>query len=65
MRLTEAEKAHHELMIGGGVRVLVDQSGERIEFQATNLSRLKAYIADLKKDLGILTRHAGPLGFYF
>lgn len=64
-RLVEAEKAYHELAIGGGVRTLVDQSGERIEYQATNLTRLAAYIATLKTELGILPRPAGPLGFYF
>jgi hypothetical protein len=64
-RLAEAEKAYHEIAIGGGVRTLVDQSGERIEYQATNLTRLAAYILELKRQLGILPRQGGPLGFYF
>lgn len=64
-RLSEAEKAYHELVTGAGVRTLVDQSGERIEFQATNLPRLLAYIQTLKVELGIAPRTAGPLGFYF
>ncbi|MFC3724395.1 gpW family head-tail joining protein [Neoaquamicrobium sediminum] len=64
-RLAEAEKAYHEIATGGGVRTLVDQSGERIEYQPASLSRLQAYILDLKRQLGILPRHAGPLGFYF
>lgn len=64
-RLVEAERAYHEIVIGGGVRTLVDQSGERIEYQTANLTRLAAYILDLKRQLGTLPRQAGPLGFYF
>lgn len=65
LRLEEAEKAYHDLMIGGGVRTLVDQSGERIEYQMTNIGRLRAYIAELQKALGIAPKASGPLGFFF
>ncbi|ERP95648.1 head-tail joining protein [Labrenzia sp. C1B10] len=64
-RLAEAEKAYHELMVSGGVRTLVDQSGERIEFSPTNLSRLRAYIAELKLALGEPVVPRGPMGVFF
>lgn len=51
-RLNEAELVYHELSIRGGVRTVVDQNGERIEFSQTSLSRLSAYIASLKAQLG-------------
>lgn len=62
--LTDAENAYHALMIGGSVRVTVDQNGERVEFTSANAARLKAYIEHLKQQLG-LTTVRGPAGVYF
>lgn len=63
-RLSEAETAHHQLMMGSKASVIVDSNGERIEFQAANASRLAAYIQDLKRQLG-LTSTSGPMTVYF
>lgn len=54
-KLTEAESAYHKLVTGAAARVFVDQNGERIEYIAPNASRLAAYIADLKRQLGTVT----------
>jgi len=62
-RLTEAENALHEVMMGKSVRTIVDQSGERIEFSPTNTSRLSAYIEGLKRQLGLLSI-SGPMRVY-
>lgn len=63
-RLTRAEEAYDTLMIGGSVRVTVDQNGERVEFTAANAARLAAYIQELKRQLGLLTV-TGPAGVIF
>lgn len=52
-RLAEAEAAYHKLMIGEAAKVYVDQNGERLEFNVMSASKLAAYIADLKRQLGM------------
>lgn len=59
-RLTAAEEAYHELMVGASARVFVDQNGERIEYAPANAGRLAAYIQDLKRQLGLLSNN-GPM----
>lgn len=51
-RLTEAEKAYFDIISGRGIRTLVDQNGERIEYGPANLPRLSSHIAELKRALG-------------
>lgn len=51
--LAEAEKALHQINIGGGVRVLSDQNGERVEFGSANRYGLIAYINQLRTELGM------------
>lgn len=63
-RLAQAEEAYHQLMLGGQAKVYVDQSGERIEYGTTNATKLAAYIADLKRQLGIGCGD-GPLTIWF
>jgi hypothetical protein len=58
-RLNQAETAYHELMTGRQPRVLVDQNGERVEYNPSNAFRLAAYIADLKRQLGLIS--VGPM----
>lgn len=47
-RLAAAEKAYHDLMTGGSVRVFVDQNAERVEYTAANKQNLWSYIIGLR-----------------
>ena len=60
-RLDEAEEALHRIELGQGVRVFVDQNGERIEYTASNRSSLQAYIRKLKFQLNP-SSEGGPMG---
>lgn len=62
--LQEAETALHSLSIGTQARVVVDHSGERVEFTATNIGKLNAYITSLKRQLGLIGP-ARPAGVIF
>ena len=59
-KLDAAEDALHDIQIGGQVRVTVDQNGERVEYSVANVTRLKAYILEMKLELG-QTTIPGPL----
>lgn len=59
-KIDEAEDALHEIQIGGQVRVTVDQNGERVEYSVASIPRLKAYILEMKIELGQKTV-SGPL----
>lgn len=50
-KLQEAEDALHALLLGQQARVITDQNGERVEFNAANRSALIAYIARLKHEI--------------
>ena len=60
-RLAEAQKAYHSLQIGTSARVVVDQNGERVEFTATNSTKLKAYIQELQDLLACKSTKSGPI----
>ena len=60
-KIAEAEAAMHDLATGKQVRVVVDQSGERIEFTASSAARLRGYVEDLKAQKAGSTRR-GPMG---
>lgn len=60
-RLSEAETALHELALGNKARVFVDQNGERVEFAMTSMDRLRAYVLNLKVQLGQPTGVSGPM----
>lgn len=68
-RLDEAKDAYHDLMTGRAVRVLVDQNGERVEYQASNRNQLALYIQQLEDELskcvGGDVSTSGPLRFFF
>lgn len=51
-RLEEAEAARHRLMTGAQ-EASVEYAGFKTSFSATDLARLDAYIAGLRRDLGI------------
>ena len=61
-RLTAAEDAYHQLMLGQSARVVVDQNGERVEYTSANAVRLAQYINELKRQLG--TYVAGPMNVF-
>lgn len=46
--LKDAMDAYNQLNIGGSVRVVVDQNGERVEYTAANRQSLWAYILRLQ-----------------
>lgn len=50
-QLDQARAAYHNLMTGKLPRVVVDQNGERVEFNAANSSKLLAYIQQLENEL--------------
>ena len=52
-RLDNAETQYDLLMTGQSAKVFVDQNGERIEYAQASAAKLSAYIADLKRQLGI------------
>lgn len=64
-KLDDAEKAYHDLLTGRALRVVVDRNGERVEFTAMNRQMLKAYIDELRTQLGLNTTSNAPLQFLF
>lgn len=50
-RLTEAEAAYHDLLIGKAAVEVRDANGETIRYSSANAGRLAAYIADLKRQI--------------
>jgi membrane protease subunit (stomatin/prohibitin family) len=68
-KLAEAKAQYHALVTGTLARVIVDKNGERVEFTAANRQGLQNYIAELSKELGLLTPSVmpsnGPINFLF
>lgn len=62
-KLTAAEAALHDLLIGAAVRVYVDQNGERIEYTTANRAKLYQYIDELKMLITPPTA-MGPMRIY-
>lgn len=65
--LKQAKDAKHQLMTGKAPRVIVDNNGERVEFNTANVSQLNTYIAELESSLARAGSSAvrGPMGFFF
>lgn len=62
-RLKEAERAYHNVTLGGMARTFVDQNGERVEYTPANALRLRGYILELRSMLGMPLRGVcGPMG---
>lgn len=61
--LKEAEQAYHNLMTGTAT-VRVKKDGREVEFGRADANKLKAYIEQLKAELGIATRRRRPAGVY-
>jgi hypothetical protein len=62
--LAEAKAARHKLVIGQLARVFMDQNGERVEYTATNIKALDAYISSLEGQI-TPTLARRPIGFFF
>lgn len=63
-QIRAAKQAYHDLMTGKSARVVVDSSGERVEYSAANADRLRAYLAELESQVasGATTaRRRGPI----
>ena len=63
-RLTEAEAAYHDLLIGKAVVEVRDANGETIRYTLANRAALSAYIEDLKRQIGSVSV-SGPMRPFF
>jgi hypothetical protein len=67
--LLEAELALHKLATGQTANVIVDQNGERVEYNKASMSSLRTYIGDLKAQIaqagGTGPASVGPLRPWF
>lgn len=63
--------AYHEVATGTKARVYVDQNGERVEYNVTNLDKLRGYISTLQASIaqggtnGMFAKPSGPARFLF
>jgi hypothetical protein len=65
-RYNEAKNAYHALNTGSLAKVIVDQNGERVEFNTANRANLYQYIKELETELGMSNANAyPPLQFIF
>lgn len=67
-KLDEANEAKHKLITGKLARVFLDQNGERVEFNKTNLADLDAYIRQLESVVSptlAALKAPRPIGFIF
>ena len=53
--LAEAEAARHQIAIGGNPQSVSTGSGKSVTYSATTLGQLDAYIASLRRQLGLPT----------
>jgi len=60
--LQQAKDAYHQLMLGRNAIVVVDQNGERIEYQRANSAKLLQYIRMLEDQLAAENGGARPGG---
>lgn len=63
--LQQAKDAKHKLVTGQLARVFIDQNGERVEFTATRIDDLNAYIRELEQTVTPTTCVRRPIGFIF
>lgn len=70
--LREAKEAEFRISTGQNVVIVIDQNGERLEYQKANLSALQNLIRKMEIELracGLLNdagiAHYRPLGVYF
>lgn len=68
VRITKLESQYDDLLSGKAIRRFVDQNGEQVEYTAANVSRLLAFINELKAMVDCnfkRTYKARPIGFLF
>jgi len=58
-RLTEAEAAYHDLLIGKAAVEVRDSNGETVRYTSANRAALASYIADLKRQINETS--SGPI----
>ncbi|WGY45040.1 gpW family head-tail joining protein [Vibrio sp. ABG19] len=64
-RLSEAENAYHRLQTGS-LAVSIQKGDRRVDYNRANIHELRAYIDDLKSQLGITNaRRRRPAGVGF
>ena len=64
-QLSDAKAAYHDSMLGRAPKVVVDQNGERVEYNTANSAKLQQYIQQLESKLGVNpTQVRGPMSFY-
>nr|DAP77654.1 MAG TPA: Head to tail joining protein [Caudoviricetes sp.] len=67
-RLRDAKDAYYRILTGQNVIIVIDQNGERIEYQKANITALAEYIRKLELELascsGGVKAHQ-PLRIYF
>lgn len=61
-QLDEARKALHALLTGKGV-ASIHKDGRSVTFTPATEGKLRAYIAELERELGINSGRRGPAGF--
>jgi hypothetical protein len=65
-QLQDAQDAYHNLMLGKAPKVIVDQNGERVEYNTANSAKLQQYIQQLESKLGLNANQVrGPMTVYF
>lgn len=62
-QLDEAEAALHALMIGQSAQSISSSSGKSVTYTAANITQLRTYIAQLRRELGLPSGLSRPLGF--
>lgn len=67
-RLSEAETALHNVLIGKGVAEVRDFNGELVRYNKVETSALRAYIKELRDQIYVLLGNVsttGPMRIYF
>lgn len=54
-KLANALAGYEQLVMGGAVRVVVDQNGERVEFTAASAPRMLQYIQTIQSQMRLMS----------
>jgi len=61
--LRDARAKRHSIMMGDVPEVVVDQNGERVHYNRTNLGRLEAYIRELNMKIAECEGDPSPVSY--